>query len=294
MIGTQHQLLQALRPLGYLKVGYTNIKANCPRCEKSGSPKDKFNLEISYNKNRVHCWACNYKGSLNKVIKDFGYPEYANLFRSKQWVSFDEKEEKPVFELPREVFNVLNHPVATEYLLSRGLTKQKIRERDVKFCYGGDYKDYIIFPSYNTKGQLTRFELHNLHTKKYKTEKSDIHVCFYESFIDKRAPIIITEGVYDALVVPNAIPLMGLYSLSKDFLNFISDCDIILALDNDVKPEVLKSYLKDLGSVCRSVVVFNIPKPSKDLNDMFRYNLLVLEDNLKQFYTSKELIEANA
>ena len=238
MIGSTTQLIRALKPLGDPKYSGLQLKYDCPRCLKAGSGEGKTNLEVQSTGTQLfHCWACNYKGHVSKLIKDYGYKEYLELFSNKQGLEPGEKVE--IFELPKYIQNVLNNKEATTYLLSRGLTKSKIRERDVRFCYAGDLKDRIIFPSYNEHGELTCFVTHHLKTKKYSVRKKDNFVCFHQGFIDKRMPIILTEGIYDSLVVPNAIPTLGM-TLSPELLAFLSNTTVILALDNDVVASVRK------------------------------------------------------
>jgi DNA primase len=288
MIGTFHQLELALKPLQNLTSTTNGLKADCPVCLKSGSGDNKKNLEISYSKNMVHCWSCNYHGGLYKAIKDFGFKEYLHLFKFKKNIATEDEEvENKIFELPKYVYNVLNKDQATEYLLSRGLTKEIIREREIKYCYSEKYKDYIIFPSYNNKGSLIGYIAHNFITKKYYILKNvENFICFYESFIDKRSPIILTEGVYDALVVPNAIPLTGL-TISQSLLSFLTNTTIILAVDNDVKLQTLKTLIKKVSSVCKEVFLLKIDFKCKDVNDSFLKNKTELINNLKQFYPNE-------
>jgi len=283
-------ILEALKPLGAYKKAGNQIKFNCPICEKSGAQTDKFNLELKITgpaNGVAHCWACNYTGGLYKIVKDYGFKEYLHHFKSNKNLIFDnvdEDEKKELVELPKYIYNVLNKPEATKYLLSRGLTKEKIREREVKFCYSENYRDFIIFPSYNEQGSLTGFIAHNPKTKKYYIRKNhDQYICFYENFIDRRTPIILTEGIFDALVMPNAIPLTGL-TVSSALLTFLSRTKIILAVDNDVKPKTLRALVKKLTSVCEKISLLTIDPKYKDINEEYLGDKLVLINNLKQFY----------
>lgn len=284
---TRDLVLGALKPLGPFKRNHSQLKFNCPICEKSGSAVDKFNLEvkISTTSGYYHCWACNYKGTLYKLVKEYGYKEYLHLFDTRPQIEKDEDKEKKIFELPQYVFNVLNHQESTDYLLSRGLTKEKIREREIKYCYSGLSKDGIIFPSYNLNGELTAYVVHFPKLKKYYVHKKENFVCFYESFIDKHAPIILTEGVYDALVVPNAIPTLGT-SLLKGLQTFLTNTEVIYIPDTDVKASLLKQTIRVLSSVCKQVH-FHILERYKDVNEAFTQDKVVFTDSLRQFYLIK-------
>ena len=177
MKGSLEQLKKALEPMGLVKTLGNQLKVNCPRCEgELGMEVDKFNLEVNYNKNMFHCWACNTSGNLHTLVKKYGVKEFASLFKTNLVDNFkdenSEVEEKPL-ELPKHAINVLNIPHAAKYLLNtRKIPKQKIRERNIKYCYDGEFKDCIIFPSYDSNNILNGFVSHNLTTKKYKKKKS--------------------------------------------------------------------------------------------------------------------------
>ena len=139
----------------------------CPKCESElGNALDKYNLEVNYNKNNGvwHCWACNQHGSLFTLIRKYGSKAFLDLFKNLEYglLKTEEKEELPL-ELPKYSINVLNIPAAANYLLNdRKIPKQKIKERNVKYCYNGEYKDCIIFPSYDIENKLNGFVSHNL------------------------------------------------------------------------------------------------------------------------------------
>lgn len=284
MKGTVEQLKQALVPIAPIKERGEQLKVNCPRCENElGMDVDKFNLEINYNKNAFKCWACGQHGNLELLVKKYGYKEFIDLFKSHEYQVPDEEQEEVILELPKHCMNVLNVPLATKYLIEeRGLNKEKIKERNIKFCYAGDYKDCIIFPSYDSLGKLNGFVSHNLGTKKYKKRKAKDFVCFYESFIDKRSLIIITEGVYDALVLPNSLPLLGI-SVDEKLLDFLADTNILIALDNDISDQIYLQIIELFKQTC-SIEIFNYPKEYKDPNEMFCEKRDILVDLLKGYY----------
>lgn len=289
MKGNFQQLKQALKPLGELRSGGLNqLKINCPNCLKNGAPKDKFNLEVSFTKGKFHCWACNIKGGLSYLIKTYGQKDYASLFESVKLPTEEDKDKNKIFELPPTISIFLNKE-ATDYLLNkRGLTKEKIKERNIRYCYEGLYKGCIIFPSYNKQNQLTYFCIHNFRIGKYRERKGKDHTCFYESFIDKYSPIILTEGVYDSLSVPNSIPLLGL-KLSNNFLEYLTNTKVILALDSVVDTKAKNNVFKILNSTCNSVEVYTIAD-YKDLNEIYLADKNRLVTELMPFYDKREFI----
>ena len=283
MKGTLPQLIRALKPLGEIKQSYSGLKVNCPICEKSGSSIEKYNLEVSHSKNSFHCWACHYKGSLWTLIKERGYKEYLDLFKSDTNKENTTLEVK-TFELPQYIINALNNKDVCSYLVKRGLELSKIKERGIKYCYAGDMKEGIIFPSYNLEGELTSYVIHYYKREKYSIRKKDNHIGFYDSFVDKRSPIILVEGIYDALVVPNAIPMLGT-TISDILLSFLTNTDVIYIPDSDVKQrKVIKSMIIRLNSVCKSISYVKLLSLYKDVNDIYVKNKVLLVNSLKQYY----------
>lgn len=288
---TQQTILQALKPLGLHRTSINQIKFNCPLCEKSGSAINKYNLEVKTSSlgGFFHCWACNYKGTLYKLVKDYGFKEFLHLFDTRPAYEKGEAKEIVLFELPHHIYNVLNHKESAEYLLSRGLTKEKIREREIKYCYSGVSKGAIIFPSYTSNGELTAFVIHQPKLKKYYINKKENFVCFYESFIDKRVPIIVTEGVFDALVVPNAVPILGT-TISNELQIFLSYTEVIYIPDTDLFKKVKKDTLKKIQSVCKKTHFLDLTLKHKDINEAFVKDKVALTDSLRQFYLKQNLV----
>lgn len=287
MNGSFAQLKLALVSLGHYEEHGQQLRFNCPICEKLGS-HNKHNLEVRYMNQPwgglSHCWACGYSGSAYKVIRDYGNRDYLPLF-SGESLHLEEEKPKLSFELPKHIINVLNHTEATTYLLSRGLTKEKIRERQIKYCYAGKLKECILFPSFNSKGELTACIIHHYKQFRYEIRKNSNFVLFYETFIDKQSPIILVEGVYDALVIPNAIPILGT-SISEELITFLSNTSVIYAPDKDVKPSLQVEIIKKLESVCKKVNYYKQFPLYKDINETYIKNKIVLVNSLKQFYST--------
>lgn len=285
MKGTKQQFLLAMSPLGDPKVGGQQIKYDCPHCmETSGSGEDKHNLECNYGLNKFHCWSCGYSGNLYKLVKERGLKDYAKLFKTeREFKSLEEEnDESVIFELPKHTtpaYNILNAKI---YLLSRGINSTLIRKNNIRYCVEGVYKDCIIFPSYEG-GRLISFVTHNIKSKKYKNHRSDSYRGFYLEKIDKRFPIIITEGVYDALVVPNAIPLLGL-AIKDELLDFLANSNVLLCLDNGVEAGLKKGLIKQLKSVCDSIKDVTWETKYKDINELYCKDKKQLTSLLKQYY----------
>jgi hypothetical protein len=287
MKGNFEQLKRALTPLGEPKNKSGQLAYNCPRCEKElNNPKDKHNLEISFQKEVCHCWACGLASGLSYLIEKYGYKEFAYLFKnnSKKYNKEDVKE-KTLF-LPQYLSTVYNQKGVFDYLKSRGLTSKIIKEREIKYCYDGPYKGNIIFPSYNKEGALTAFVTQNFYTKKYKKHLSSNFICFYENFINKNSLIIMTEGIYDGLVAPNALILLGT-EISSKILDFLIDADVLVILDADVNSELIDSKVKQLNSTCKSSQVLHLTEKQNDLNFFYTKKPKHFKRTLKEFYDAE-------
>lgn len=270
MKGTLQELINALKPLGEHQIRGKQIKFNCKQCELDGNPINKFNLEIEFteSKKRWHCWCCNESGSLYKLIEKYGYPEYLPLFKGERLETSAVPELNiKLFALPDNLISASRNAVAFSYLKSRNVTYEQIKHFQIKYCYDGPYKNHIIFPSYNAVGRLVCYVSHSLSTKQYKTHKHKDFICFWENQIDKNSQIIITEGIYDALSLPNAIPLLGL-GISDVLIEWLTEQEVLVVLDSVVNKKTQTQIEKKLLTVTDKVRFCKIPKEYEDSNDI--------------------------
>lgn len=283
--GSLQQLKLALKPLSECKEQYNQLRYDCPICLKSGTGLDKHNLEVKYissGKGMFHCWACGYKGSVYRLIKDFGYKEYLDLFSTSLDKTTDSKKKDFSIDLPKYNISALNDKEVFNYLQLRGVTKDLVKERKIRYCYSDELKDCILFPNYNEQLELTGVVAHNYKTKKYKIFKSSSFTFFYEKFIDKNFPITITEGIYDCLVIPNSIPLLGLV-LSDYLLDFLDNTVLVLMIDSDVLNRKQKQLLNKLKKINCKVIYGNL-SPYKDINEYYVKDSKELKTTLIKVY----------
>ena len=282
MQGNLKQLKIALQPLGEFKTHYKQLKYNCPHCEKSGAPVDKYNLEVRFDntKSTYHCWACGDKGTLKQLVEKYGIKDYSYLFKNKNEYEPEEEVIK-LFELPDNLIDAYKDKKAKDYLLSRGITIELIKQRGIKYCISGSLQDCIIFPSYE-EDNLTSYVSHNLKTKKYRNHRSKDYRGCYLNYINKLFPIIIVEGIYDALVLPNSIPLLGL-SINDKLLYFLGNCEVYLFLDNTVDEVLYNNLLKKLKSTVGFIKIIESEK-YKDSNEFYCENQKELTSLLQTYY----------
>lgn len=84
--------------------------------------------------------------------------------------------------------------------------------------------------------------------------------------VDKTANVFITEGIFDAMFIPNSIAMLG-SDLPIEFLKKCPDTHFIFIYDNENRnPQIIKRMLKiiDLGF---SVVIWNKSIIAKDVNE---------------------------
>jgi DNA primase len=155
-------------------------------------------------------------------------------------------------ELPKE-FQALTTATRTSviankirnYLYKRGLTENDFLKYNIGYCTTGDYAGRIIVPSYDENNQLNFFVGRTFENNyfKYKNPPASKDVIGFENLINWDQPVILVEGVFDAMAVKrNAVPILG-KSLSKSLmLKLVSNKvqDIYIALDKDA----LKSALR--------------------------------------------------
>lgn len=193
----------------------------CPFCHHH-----KNKLAININNKKWHCWKCNAKGNTilsllykldidKSVIKSI-QGELENEFQ----LFYKEQPEIDAIklQLPEEFQPVTDNTslgrTAKGYLYRRGVSENDIIRYNVGYCETGQYRGRLIIPSYDKFDSLNFFvarDFLNLSSFPYvlpKVKKQS--VIMFESMINWKIPIIICEGVFDAMNIRrNAIPLLG-------------------------------------------------------------------------------------
>lgn len=256
--------------------------------------RKKRKLSINFKKNKFKCWICNTSGNIKYIVSRFGtdkqiqcWKETTNDFdmsQKKDLLSLlkgtcEDEEEK--ISLPSEFrtlvsneTDILSVPVK-RYLYERGLSKKDIFYWKIGFCLRGEYANRLIVPSFNVDGSVNYFVTRSYidDWPKYKNpKKNKKDFIFNELYIDFRKPLVLTEGVFDAMNAGyNSIPLLGssLSKKSKLFFEIVKNNSIIyLALDLDAFKKELKiaETLLEYDIDVRKVVV----APYDDVGEMKR------------------------
>jgi len=160
---------------------------------------------------------------------------------------------------------------ALNFLKKRGITKIDLQKYKLGFCDDGIYGNRVIIPSYDENGILNYFVGRSFMGggMKYKNPNVSRDIVPFDWFIAWSYPIVLCEGVFDAISIrTNAIPMLS-KKPSNSLLRKIFEKQvktIYIALDNDAKKDAyyLSEFFKDFGIDSK---VVNLPK-NKDPNNL--------------------------
>jgi len=244
-----------------LGIGKQTSKGNhayhCPFCNHH-KPKLEINFtESDKGDNPWHCWTCNKKGkSLINLFKAIhADPDKINELRPLVKYTSGEKviQNTTVLALPKEfkpLISISDNDIvgkhALNYIKKRGITEDDILKYNIGYCEGGKFNKMIILPSYDATGKLNYFTARNFDktsTLKYKNPDVSRNVIPFELFINWNTPIILCEGMFDAIAIKrNVIPLLGKNIQSTLMLKLVTSAvkKIYVALDRDALKEALQ------------------------------------------------------
>ena len=238
------------------------VQFDCPTCSEEKGKYDgdgKGNLAINYEKGVYKCWACwernNMYGSLYFLIKKYGNKQNLKdylLIAPKGYNSNKNSEKKEIIidvQLPESFrefskstpYNT-NHTVAAKYVKNRGLNNDIITKFNIGYTCDGKYVDRIVIPSYDSEGKLNYFITRSFHKwakQKYLNPEADVEaknkeeIIFNEGRVNWDSTIYLVEGVFDHIVTPNSIPLLGKFISDKLFhtLQMKAFGNVVIVLD---------------------------------------------------------------
>ncbi len=255
----------------------------CPSCDHH-----KKKLSFNIDKNYFKCWNCLWSSkSIFWAIKKYGSHQQIGEWKelngiidlsSKSLELIETKPEEINIDLPDDFRPLcgqkLYKPIIKyrTYLEDRGLTHRDIIYWKIGCSLKGKYKWRIIIPSFNMEGKLNFFIARSIQNNAfipYLNPPIPKDIIFNELFLEFQEPITLVEGVFDAIVAENAIPLLG-SSLSENsyvFQKIVNSCSkVYLALDPDAyeKEQNIINLLLTYG-----VEVYKINvSPYKDVGEM--------------------------
>jgi len=270
----------------------------CPTC-KHHKPK----LSINIQKDVFKCWVCGYSAtSIYRLVRKFG-----SFLEKSRWGDLDQqvdinislyeklfpgkkKEEEPVVQIPEEFCSLANNNLpataimAKKYLKARGVTRRDILKWKIGFCYDGEYGGRVIIPSFGAGGKPNYFiaRSYEQHWDRYKNPPVSRNIIFNDLYVDWKNDLCLVEGVFDAIVAENAVPLLGSVlseksRLFKEILNH--DTPVYLALDADAE----KKSVRLISSLLKyGLEVYKVDiHPYNDVGDMSKEEFLSRKKNAR-------------
>jgi DNA primase len=238
----------------------------CPKC-KHHNPK----LSVNFDKDVFKCWVCDYNSrTIKSLIYSYGKSKHLTQWKDLEGiVDFSEIEkvkEEHLVCLPEEFITLTGKnstPLSIEarkYLKHRGLTRDNIVWWKIGFCSDGPFVGRIIIPSFDLNGNVNYFiaRSYNGNWQKYYNPPAKKDFIFNELYLDWDKSITIVEGVFDAIVADNAVPLLG-STLREDsyiFQKIIANCkQVYIALDSDAqaKEDKITRLLLEYGVVVHRI-----------------------------------------
>lgn len=264
---------------------YKCINKNC-----NSVKKNKNKLSVNFNKNLYKCWVCGWSGSINKLVNHFKHDsafisdwksldstyvsrDFSNLFKQEELREIKEK-----LELPENFISLVGNgsilaKPAIDYLKKRSWTQEDINFFKPGYCLDGKYAGRIIFSSFDLEGELNFFTSRtytNQEIPYIKCSADNKNIIFNELYIDWEKPIVLVEGIFDAVRAgETAIPILG-SSLNQTFRLFreiVKNSPIVyMALDPDADDKAIK-IAKEFLKYDVMVYKVNI-QPYKDIGEM--------------------------
>ena len=258
----------------------------------------KPKLQINIKTQKWHCWISNQGGhNLFQLFKKLKaskeqFDELADIVgKPRQSLSSNrEKVKENIVRLPKE-FKPLWKSAdsiikrhALNYLKKRGITMGDIIRYNVGYCEDGVYGNRIIIPSYSSDGELNYFVGRNIYDggMKYKNPPVSKDVIGFDLFINWDEPIVLCEGVFDAMAIKrNAVPLFG-KTIPKSLMKKIYEKKvkkIYILLDSDA----VKDSIKITDDLMRNGIdVYFVNLREEDPSDMGFKKVINLIKETKQ------------
>jgi len=258
----EDRLLSLLeRVLGNSKKTTGNNYAFFSPFKEHYKPKLEINIALnSEGKNPWHCWISEEKGkSIRSLFKKLKvskevWEEHNSIFSRKYKYTNHQATHQAthqVVQLPKEYIplwkpsNSIIRKHALQYLNGRGVTPHQIIKYEMGYCESGVYQNKIIIPSYDKDARLNYFVGRSFYDTPMKHKNPDVSkdIIGFEMMINWDLPIVLCEGVFDAIAIRlNAIPLFGKSIQSKLLSEIIhrNVSKVYIALDGDALSNSIK------------------------------------------------------
>jgi len=252
--------------LGEYRIAGDETLFYCPFCKHH-----KHKLSVNVSANVYKCWICDARGkNLRRLVRKFGnyaqVTEWDRITGRHDITDFDTvfSESLPDADviqrlslpeefrsLARESLPISTRPVLN-YLKARGIGKNDILKWKIGYCPSGDYAGRVIVPSFDMEGYVNYFiaRAYDGAWMRYKNPPASRDIVFNELYLDWDEDVVLVEGVFDAIVAGNAIPILGstLNHTTALFARLVAESPpIYIALDSDAsykERKIIKSLLQ--------------------------------------------------
>lgn len=269
------------------KTSKGNYKFVCPFHISNPPGKKKLELNLNTNDKRENpfkCWACGARGkTIHSLIHQLKLDP--NKYKELKYIiqPSDIKYEKnnndiqlpeeyiSLNTVPKPKYNKILHNHAINFLKQRGLNQNDIIKYNIGVCYEGRSEKRIIIPSYDENGKLNYYSARDFTdtlSEKYLNPPMDRdNIIGLELYINWNAPIILVEGIFDALTIKrNVIPLFG-KEIGNGLMKKLVTSQvnkIYIGLDKDAIKESLR-YCEELINMGKEVYLIELD--DKDINE---------------------------
>lgn len=223
----------------------------CPFCHHS-----KKKLSVNLDSYKWKCWVCNSKGGhviwlLKKLnVSKAQLQEARELFDDPHIKRYKETTAEVELFLPKEYkplwVNQKTYPYlhALSYLKERGIRTEDILRYRIGYCEDGMYKNRVIIPSFDANNKLNYFIARSFYEDSYKYKNPPVskNVVVFENLINWNEPVILVEGMFDAISLRrNAIPLLGKRLSTNVEYSLVSNGvkEVLIFLDEDARNEAI-------------------------------------------------------
>ena len=250
----------------------------CPYCN-GGNKHDQFTFSINTDKHTFNCLRgkCGERGTFKELCDRHGVEADYYI----EWLEENGRVNKPaaVYIKPQYEVSKVSDTVV-KYFEGRGISKDTLENTDIKSITRNG-QDYAVFQFFQdevlvmNKVRLPRVQkiINGKKELKEWKEKGGKHVLWNMDHINKDVPVIITEGMIDALSVMESgeMNVVSIPSGTND-LTWIDTCydwvnsvkEWVLYFDNDEAGERLtKELVTKLGSYKTKIVKHEL----NDIND---------------------------
>ena len=257
-----------------------NYAFHCPFCNHR-KPKLEINMATNEEgKNPWECWVCQTRGrTIRSLLHQLKTPreQAQSILKYLPKGAQIEYKQLSIIELPKEYQSLYSASptsvianIVKKYLYDRGITDNDFIKYGIGYCTSGEYGGRVIIPSFSESGTLNFFvaRTYDGNYFKYKNPEASKDIVFFENLINWNAPIILCEGVFDAMAIRrNAIPILGKTISTSLYKKILTSTlkDIYIALDTDARDRALQIAEQFLNQGKR---VFLIDLPDKDPSEM--------------------------